>query len=89
MSFGKPVIATNYSGNLEFMNAENSFLVDFKLVSLSIERYYYGRNQVWAEPNISHAASLMHKVKSNNHLSTRIIPFMNKNVFRNKIRMWC
>ena len=68
MSFGKPVIGTNYSGNLEFMNAENSFLVDFKLVSLSFEQYYYGRNQDWAEPNISHAASLMRKVKSDNHL---------------------
>jgi glycosyltransferase involved in cell wall biosynthesis len=30
MIFKKPVIATGYSGNLEFMNAENSFLVDFK-----------------------------------------------------------
>ena len=29
MVFGKPVIATGYSGNLEFMNDRNSFLVDF------------------------------------------------------------
>lgn len=29
MVFGKPVIATGYSGNLEYMNASNSFLVDY------------------------------------------------------------
>ena len=28
MSLGKPVISTNYSGNLDFMNEENSYLID-------------------------------------------------------------
>jgi glycosyltransferase involved in cell wall biosynthesis len=32
MYFSKPVIATGYSGNLEFMNEENSFLVSQKLL---------------------------------------------------------
>lgn len=31
MALGKPVIATAYSGNLEFMTAENSFLVRYEL----------------------------------------------------------
>ena len=30
MAFGNPVVATGYSGNLEFMNGENSFLVNFQ-----------------------------------------------------------
>ena len=32
MLLGKPVIATRYSGNLDFMDDQNSLLVDYKLV---------------------------------------------------------
>ena len=32
MFLGKPVIATNWSGNTEFMHQHNSLLVDFELV---------------------------------------------------------
>src|SRR5439155_1716947 len=35
MLLGKPVIATNYSGNLAFMNHENSLLVDYTLTDIS------------------------------------------------------
>ena len=31
MYVGKPVIATGYSGNLDFMTAENGLLVDYEL----------------------------------------------------------
>ena len=31
MALGKPVIATVYSGNLQFMTPENSHLVDYQL----------------------------------------------------------
>ena len=31
MTVGKPVIATGYSGNLDFMTEENSFLVHYKV----------------------------------------------------------
>ena len=34
MYFGKPVIATGYSGNLDFMDDENSYLVDYELVPI-------------------------------------------------------
>src|SRR5262249_50653039 len=34
MLLGKPVVATGYSSNTEFMNAENSLLVDYKLVKI-------------------------------------------------------
>lgn len=32
MALGKPVIGTGYSGNSEFMNSENSCLVDYNLI---------------------------------------------------------
>ena len=34
MYYGKPVIATGYSGNLDFMTASNSLLVDYHLVPI-------------------------------------------------------
>ena len=34
MYFGKPVIATNYSGNTDYMNDSNSYLVDYILTPL-------------------------------------------------------
>lgn len=54
MARGKPVIATGYSGNLEFMSAENSFLSPFSLVDVPPGAYPHGENQVWAEPDLDY-----------------------------------
>ncbi|MFL6514235.1 MAG: glycosyltransferase [Chthoniobacterales bacterium] len=59
MYLGKPVVATNYSGNLEFMNEQNSLLVDFTMTELQEHSGPYERGTIWAEPNIEHAAALM------------------------------
>ena len=59
MSLGKPVIATGYSGNLEFMNTGNSLLVNYDLVELSEDYGPYEKGNTWAEPDIGHAAELM------------------------------
>lgn len=56
MYFGKPVIATGYSGNLDFMNEANSFLVDCTLIPVGKDEYPYGAGQRWAEPDIEQAA---------------------------------
>ena len=34
MCLGKPVIATGYSGNLDFMTPSNSLLVDYRMVPI-------------------------------------------------------
>ena len=34
MSLGKPVIGTAYSGNMDFMTPENSFLLPYRLATL-------------------------------------------------------
>ena len=59
MYLGKPVIATNYSGNLEFMNSSNSLLVDYTMTELNEDSGPYERGTRWAEPNVEHAANLM------------------------------
>ena len=62
MLLGKPVIATGYSGNLDFMNSENSLLVDYEMVEITEDRPIYTRGNVWAEPSVDHAAALMRQV---------------------------
>ncbi len=62
MAMGKPVIATGYSGNLEFMTAENSYLVEHRLRRIGKGADPYPENALWAEPDLDHAASLMRRV---------------------------
>jgi glycosyltransferase involved in cell wall biosynthesis len=51
MLLGKPVIATGWSGNMTFMDAQSAALVDFRLVDAKDPRQvYYGSH--WAEPNL-------------------------------------
>lgn len=62
MAYGIPVIATGYSGNLQFMNRENSFLVDWTERSVEVPDGPFQRGSVWAEPSVEHAAALMREV---------------------------
>ena len=61
MALGKPVIATGYSGNLDFMDADTSHLVDYQLVPVRDGGPFY-RGGRWAEPSIAHAAQVMRQV---------------------------
>ena len=62
MYLGKPVIATRYSGNLDFMDDDNSLLVDFSMIPLRYGDYPYWKGQSWADADVGHAASLMRRV---------------------------
>jgi hypothetical protein len=65
MYLGKPVIATGYSGNLEYMTAENSYLVDYKLRRIGSGNLPYPADGEWADPDTDHAARLMREVVQN------------------------
>ncbi len=62
MYFGRPVIATGYSGNLDFMSAENSYLVDYDVVPIGPASDPYPADGEWADPDLDHAAKLMREV---------------------------
>ena len=62
MAIGKPAIATGYSGNLDFMTSENSYLVDHTIGRVGPECEIYPPEGEWAEPNLEHAARLMREV---------------------------
>jgi glycosyltransferase involved in cell wall biosynthesis len=62
MAVGKPVIATGYSGNVDFMNVRNSYLVDYEVIRVGPDVQIYPADGEWAEPSIEHAAALMREV---------------------------
>jgi glycosyltransferase involved in cell wall biosynthesis len=62
MLAGRPVIATGYSGNLEFMDERNSFLVGHDMVAIPPGCDPYPAGSVWAEPDLDEAAELMRRV---------------------------
>jgi glycosyltransferase involved in cell wall biosynthesis len=62
MRLGKPVIGTAYSGNMDFMTAENSYPLDYSLVTLTRDYGPYFRGAVWADPDVDHAARLIRQV---------------------------
>lgn len=62
MALGKPVVATGWSGNLEFMTTENSCLVDYRLVPVERDEYLHGDGAQWAQADVGHAAELMSRI---------------------------
>jgi glycosyltransferase involved in cell wall biosynthesis len=59
MALGKPTIGTRYSGNLAFMDDQNSYLVDFELGTVPEGAGPYPAGSEWANPDVDHAARLM------------------------------
>jgi glycosyltransferase involved in cell wall biosynthesis len=62
MALGKPVVATGWSGNMDFMNDRNSCPVGYELVTLDRTHLDYHAGQQWAEPDVDHAAHLMRRL---------------------------
>ena len=62
MALGKPAIATGYSGNLEFMTPENSYLCPSSLCEVGPEREPYPADSHWSEPDVAAAAKLLRRV---------------------------
>ncbi len=57
MYFGKKVIATGYSGNLDFMDINNSYHIKWKYITAKEDGIYKGHK--WAEPSLHHLIKLM------------------------------
>lgn len=62
MAVGKPVIATGYAGNLDFMTESNSFLVPYQRVRVGEGNAPYSPASTWAEPDVDAASAMMRRV---------------------------
>ena len=78
MWLGKPVIATAWSGNMEFMTDQNSCLVGCSFVPVqgSTQEAYRRQNicsqSRWAEPDLEQAARWMRRLGEDRELRRRI-----------------
>jgi glycosyltransferase involved in cell wall biosynthesis len=59
MALGLPVVATGYSGNLQFMDAHNSLLVPATVVETERPFGAYPAGTRWADPDVEAAAALL------------------------------
>jgi glycosyltransferase involved in cell wall biosynthesis len=62
MAAGKPVIATDWSGNTDFADASNSYPVAYQLTTVARNVGPYRAGETWAEPDVAHAAAMMRAV---------------------------
>jgi glycosyltransferase involved in cell wall biosynthesis len=62
MAAGRPVIATAYSGNLDFMTKDTAHLVGWRPAEVEAGSLLYPAGARWAEPDLDAAATLMRRV---------------------------
>ncbi len=62
MLLGKPVVGSGYSGNLDFMTDENSYLVRCGRVACPADAFAYKAGLTWGDPDLDHAAAQMRRV---------------------------
>lgn len=77
MRLGKPVVATGWSGNMDYMNQCNACLVNFSFQSTNNDSPLYGPkavgiNSYWAEPDIGHAAAWLRKLAEDSDFRLKI-----------------
>ncbi|HMC90427.1 MAG TPA: glycosyltransferase family 4 protein, partial [Gemmataceae bacterium] len=72
MAMGKPVIATAYSANTDFMNAQNSLPVRCRLVEIADEHGPYRPGAVWADADVEHAAEHMRRLVQDRSLASSL-----------------
>lgn len=72
MALGKPVVATGWSGNMDFMTTRNSLPVSYDLLPLqeNLGPYVAGLN--WAEADTEHAAELLRRIFDDSHFRASI-----------------
>jgi glycosyltransferase involved in cell wall biosynthesis len=72
MSLGKPAIITNWSGNTDYMTADNCIAIDYKLVKLGRDYGPYEADQHWADPDLEQAAHWMKRIVAEPELAKTI-----------------
>lgn len=60
LAMGTPVIATGFGGNMEFMNSDNSYVLDYHLTPVSgMSMNIYSGRGMWAEPDVGQLMAYM------------------------------
>lgn len=71
MAVGTPVVATAYSGNLDFMDDDSAMLVPARVVEIG-PGHFYPASGHWAEPDLDDAAAALRRLASDPALRQRL-----------------
>lgn len=71
MAHGVPVVATGWSGNVDFMDDNNSLLVPYDLIPVVDQAGIYSES-IWAEPDVDAAAALLRRLATDPDLHERL-----------------
>lgn len=83
MAMGKVALLTNWSGNTEYMTADNCIPIRYTLQSLGKDYGPYESYQYWATPDLDHAADEMKHI-ANDHERARVLGEKGRNTIREK-----
>lgn len=74
MALGVPVVATAYSGNLDFMDETAACLVPYRLTPVRDPQPVYAGygDQTWADPDLDAAASALRRLRDEPALAARL-----------------
>ena len=72
MYLGKPVISTDWSATTEFVTAETGCPVRCQLTTIQKSYGPYVKGQIWADPDINHAAEWMNRLFADRSLATTL-----------------
>jgi glycosyltransferase involved in cell wall biosynthesis len=72
MAAGKLVIATNFSGNVDFTKADNSLLVGFDMRAVRDGEYVAWQGQWWADPRHDDAVAALRLAESQPSMRKRL-----------------
>jgi glycosyltransferase involved in cell wall biosynthesis len=73
MCAGYPVVATGWSGNMDYMTEENSFPVRYRLIEVDDPQNQYHRTEgPWADPDCEHAAEIFLRLRSDRALAAAV-----------------
>jgi glycosyltransferase involved in cell wall biosynthesis len=72
MAAARPVIATGYSGNLEFMTDDSAVLIPYELDRIPFGCDPYAPTGLWAEPDLGAASDAMRRMASDPAAAARL-----------------
>ena len=71
MAAGKAVMATAYSGNVDFMTSDNSWLIPYRMVEIPSSAGPYAGCGRWADPDVVAAAAAMREIRDDPEAAAR------------------
>lgn len=72
MARGKPVVVTNYGGNLDFTDDPSAFRIGYRLIDIQEGQYPFGVGRRWADPDFEEASVVLRRLAQDPALRRRM-----------------